>query len=392
MERYRQRLQFIASCLWIFAYFMIATEVCGQLSTLNIEFPRPADAEARARAGYPPPREIEFILHDIDELSAAVDESMAANKKAWTSEGWFRTFQLRSKRISLVSELEEAGYEEDQLSAFLTMKLRDIDYTHNQIQNLLVEGYERLWREMAEHYPNSTIADHADLLVSYRVQLHMRANGFRVAHADLPEIAEREKRLVDAGIGSDALSWALWRTDDESREEWENWMIANLPPESSGVSRLRARQALNQPIRLRGAGFENEPLDTADWAGDVVIVDFWGEWCAPCRAIHSQLAEFMRMHAERGLRVVGVLCSTDPEKAEDYLREQDTPWPQFVVHGLERPNEHPIAQRFGIDSFPTLWVIDRAGVLRHVGHRIDGEWVALVEGLLDESAPESIER
>ena len=206
------------------------------------------------------------------------------------------------------------------------------------------------------------------------------------------EIAEREKRLVSAGIGSDALSWALWRTDAETRETWENWMIANLPPDSSGVSRLRARQTLDQPIQLRGVGFENEPLDTADWAGDVVIVDFWGEWCAPCRAIHSQLADFMRIHANRGLRVVGVLCSKDPEKAEEYLREQDTPWPQFVVHGLERPNEHPIAQRFGIDSFPTLWVIDRAGVLRHVGHRMDDEWVALLERLLDEPAPESIER
>jgi peroxiredoxin len=95
-------------------------------------------------------------------------------------------------------------------------------------------------------------------------------------------------------------------------------------------------------------------------AGKVVVVEFWATWCRACIATHGDLTALARDEASRGLVVLGI---SHDERAliERYAR---TAKPGFT---LLRDAEAKVQSAYWAGSIPTIIVIDRAGIVRHVG-------------------------
>jgi peroxiredoxin len=108
--------------------------------------------------------------------------------------------------------------------------------------------------------------------------------------------------------------------------------------------------------------------------GSVVLLDFWGAWCPPCRATLPHLDSLIRTYASRGL--VAVVVGTDIKEADavNYLAQQElTRFTSVWEPGGKSGN--PIAQLYGVSDddvgIPRTYVIDRQGVIRFVGHPSD---------------------
>jgi thiol-disulfide isomerase/thioredoxin len=95
-------------------------------------------------------------------------------------------------------------------------------------------------------------------------------------------------------------------------------------------------------------------IDARSLLGKVSIVEFWAEWCPPCRSTLAWLAE---THRQRGdnVNVLGIAVDSEEPNIRAIAKTLDLPYPV----ALGSPE---VSLRFGdVVSVPTLFVFDRAG-------------------------------
>jgi peroxiredoxin len=106
--------------------------------------------------------------------------------------------------------------------------------------------------------------------------------------------------------------------------------------------------------------------------GKVVIVDFWGTFCEPCKKSFPKLQDLNTKYAASGLQIVGV--SEDEADDKDKIPSfADTYGAKFTLGWDE---DKSIAKSYKPQTMPSSFVIDKKGVVRyaHVGFH-DGEEV-----------------
>jgi len=334
----------------------------------GLVLPRPVATEPRQALGFAAPREASAILARLDALEADMAALTEVNDVWKLRSGEY--FALQRQRINCISELEEAGYEGDRLPELLRTKLEDIDSVW-PLTGIAATSYDELRQDIVRRHPGSAAelqARAATLMDCVHVVLRA---GMRIHPGDYERLAAlelRRKAHPDAGILilESLVGERRSRTGDrELADKWKDWIVGNLAPNTLGYRMVTRERMFGAPIRLQGTTLSGQDLDTGSWLGDVVLVDFWGMWCVPCREAMPHLKSLLDKFGSRGLRVVGVFCDHEFAKAEDWLEGQGYSWPQLADRTLTAEKFlHPLAERYAIGGFPTLWVIDRKGVLR----------------------------
>ncbi|CAM3379094.1 TlpA family protein disulfide reductase [Stackebrandtia soli] len=66
---------------------------------------------------------------------------------------------------------------------------------------------------------------------------------------------------------------------------------------------------------LSGEDLEGNAVDAADFDGQVVVVNFWASWCAPCRREGPELVDAADETADDGVLFIGINIRDDRPKA-----------------------------------------------------------------------------
>jgi peroxiredoxin len=128
---------------------------------------------------------------------------------------------------------------------------------------------------------------------------------------------------------------------------------AGVPPQAaSGINVGDAMPAFEAPL-LDGAKF-----DVANEKGNVVLLNLWATWCAPCRDEIPELEQLHKQHSGDGFKVVGIsLDEGEVDAVKEFVR----------THGMTYPialdPEGKLTGVFQTGVIPTTVLIDRNGTI-----------------------------
>jgi thiol-disulfide isomerase/thioredoxin len=101
----------------------------------------------------------------------------------------------------------------------------------------------------------------------------------------------------------------------------------------------------------------------ADYRGKIVVLDFWYRGCGWCMLAMPQVKEVAAHYAERPVAVLAMTTDTPASKDADFVAQKmQLAYPTLYAK--------QIAADYHINGFPTLLILDQAGVVRgvHVGY------------------------
>jgi peroxiredoxin len=107
-------------------------------------------------------------------------------------------------------------------------------------------------------------------------------------------------------------------------------------------------------------------LSLSSLRGQVVLLDFWAEWCDPCKRELPELERLAREWASRGVVVVGV----NLDKQRDQARRLAESLGLTFDQALDPAGR--IADAYDLPKMPTSYVLDREGVVRFIHEGFDG--------------------
>lgn len=95
--------------------------------------------------------------------------------------------------------------------------------------------------------------------------------------------------------------------------------IAYAPSDRGTIGTLRG------PDLMTG-----DTISADDFRGDVVVLNFWGSWCPPCREEQDALSLLSRQLADNGVQFLGIdLKEGTKADGQDFHREKDVPYPSI---------------------------------------------------------------
>ncbi|MCU1222062.1 MAG: Redoxin domain protein [Edaphobacter sp.] len=132
------------------------------------------------------------------------------------------------------------------------------------------------------------------------------------------------------------------------------------------------------PFVLKRA--DGKAVSLASHKGQVVLLNFWATWCAPCRVEMPWFEEFSKTYGNRGLYVLGVSLDDGGWKAvQPVISKLKVSYPIVLGDGK-------ITKSYGMgDLLPATFLIDRTGKIRTVkiGFGDKLEFEKTIEQLLD---------
>jgi len=130
--------------------------------------------------------------------------------------------------------------------------------------------------------------------------------------------------------------------------------------------RSRPPAAEEPPVMPKGTSGEKitfvyldsgEPVDFADYRGEVLLLDFWATWCKPCHASIPDLQRLSKKSGKKPFRVISISVDRNAEIVPAFVKKKKMTWTQ-----LHDPTGGRMAnQVFGVGGYPTFIIVDHLG-------------------------------
>ena len=116
---------------------------------------------------------------------------------------------------------------------------------------------------------------------------------------------------------------------------------------------------------IEGKDVDGRPMKLSDHRGKVVVLAWWATWCGPCMASIPEEKALIRRMEGKPFAFLGINGDDDTGRLKAQIQEHGIPWDSWYDGG----SSGPISTRWNVKGWPTVYVLDRDGIIRFKGHR-----------------------
>ena len=125
--------------------------------------------------------------------------------------------------------------------------------------------------------------------------------------------------------------------------------------------------SLNKNIKIGDAyadfsqnDIDQKKVNLSDFKGKVILLEFWGSWCGPCREGNPELVTIYNEFKNKGFEILGVAADTDKTQWLNAIKTDNLTWTNVTDF---KGDKNKAAIIYGVNSYPTNYLIDRNGII-----------------------------
>jgi thiol-disulfide isomerase/thioredoxin len=108
-----------------------------------------------------------------------------------------------------------------------------------------------------------------------------------------------------------------------------------------------------------GTSLTGATIKLSSYRGKVLVLNFWGSWCAPCRDEAPTLAVLDQQYSSKGVAFLGDDVGDTPVNALAFTRSHGITYPSINDQGYQIVQD--LSQVVPVNDTPTTVVIDKTG-------------------------------
>lgn len=123
--------------------------------------------------------------------------------------------------------------------------------------------------------------------------------------------------------------------------------------------------------------YDNKKVSLSDFKGKLVVVNFFGTWCVPCKSEIPDFVIVYDIYKDKNVQFVGISEGSDSKTAKAFASEYKINYPILIDGTSEN-----VAAKWGITGIPTTFLLDANGEVLggHVGPLTKDQLIEALEG------------